>query len=470
MIAATSEELKRKLEKETGSLVSSMLVHWERYLQSGVHVDITVGRWRGKRVVKWQDLGLSLDKETEKEMNKLFQVRQSLLPQELEKELLGIERALRKNVSRNSILIFGDGDKRGINFSPVTMYATLKEEHEQLAAKYQKIRNDIAGTDEAYDNVRNQTSVSLRIAAASAYNNLLKVDPKILKTTNKDEADPITHWVDGEEIMVKDLGVFCDQYVTSALKSFPSREDLFRSFSVHLSTKMIPTPSMLEQDLLNASKIRLEREKAHEEAQIENKNRHEWLENLRAIRENRLQTANAIRRTKVTEAELHEEKLLEMKQDAIRQLRQQTTEQVDELVASIIKGLCEPMYEKIEHIVNKLDGKDKMHGRLVDSANKALQRAESIVEFIGTEAGEEMITMMDTVKRAIGNPDSRDIEDVKSKLLDFSLVVREELRNVNSTPRLNLPISETPDIGEVTAAKRRLGVRNVAVPDLELTL
>jgi len=457
---------------EDSSLVSSMVVHWEKYLQQGVHANVTIRRWRGNDTVSWGDLGMALDKESQDEMNKLFSLSRSLLPYEIDKELRNLDAAMRRNVTNHAVKIFSSNGNKGVDFIPYTLYEKMKEKHLDLEANYFHIRNKISGSDEAYEELRTQIERSLGIAAATAYSNLLKLNPETLKATPQEIAEgcSMSLTMPQETIAIKTVDCFCQSYVSKAMISLPDRETLFNSFKVHLKLEAIPTPSMFEQDRLVAVQIRAERDEVEGQARLAATNRKESLANARAIREQRIETAAAIRRTKVTEVELHEQKLLEMQEDALRQLKAKTSRKVNALVESLVQGLCGPLYEGLEHIILKISESGKMNNRLVHSARNTLEQAEKIASFLDTKVGDDLIAMMDTIKLAIGESSAdRDVDDVKSKMLDFALIVREEMRAANCAPRLNLPLPDMPDVEVLETAKGRLGIRSL-VNQIELEL
>jgi hypothetical protein len=205
-------------------------------MTKGVIAKLTMTRWRGIVNLTPDDLGIKFANENNREIaNKYIDYgRQRLLPPEIDKELSGIETKARNNLKAYSFnTLWG-------SFIPFTAFDEWEKENE-------KIRTEYFSFAEQMSNSYNSIVQTIR----NAYSNIA-ID--VWFRLNNDNSPTSS---------------FINHFTNKITEKIPSKFDILTSFKYDVNFLTIPIPSIIEDNLYKAEKIKQKKELEILESAIE---------------------------------------------------------------------------------------------------------------------------------------------------------------------------------------------------------
>lgn len=206
-------------------------------MSQGVVVRISINRWRGTAPIKMEDLGLKVTNESSKSfMDKYIRLgKEILMPHEVESQLSSIESLARKVLRDYSFqTVWG-------NFVPFSAFDEWELENEKVKQRFMGISAYIG---QEYNNIINTIRENYKVMAHDVWSRLYP-----------GQGSATSAFVEK----------FCDDIIAKV----PSRQAIISSFNYETIFFSIPMPSVLENNLLEADKIKEEREQLKFKSQIE---------------------------------------------------------------------------------------------------------------------------------------------------------------------------------------------------------
>jgi hypothetical protein len=209
-------------------------------MTQGVIVNLHVRKWSAKKSLKPEDLGLRFfDEDAAQAIRKYIVLgSQRLLPDGVYKDIKGVYMRLLNNLYDYSF------DTPWGRFVPNTAFDAWKRDHEQLKNEFNR----------------------LILSLSERYNEILA----LLKEEYVPMARDVWHRLYPEGKSGPTLS-FIDSFTSNVIKKVPSREEIASKYSVNVTYSMISMPSVLENDIAEAKKIKFKSEMEKYRLELEKK-------------------------------------------------------------------------------------------------------------------------------------------------------------------------------------------------------
>jgi len=203
---------------------------WALALMSkGVIVKLSISWWRAKSSISAEELGLRFkDNEVISFMKKYVNLgSENLLPPEVISEIQYIDQKARENLKNHSFdTIWG-------KFVPYTAFIQWQDNDKLIQEDFYKAAKNLC---DSYDSILDIVRQEYRKMAGDVWARLYPNDP---------------HGVTSS---------FVEEFVSKVISKIPSRNNIFKSFNYDSTFFTIPLPSLIEENISQADKIKSDRE------------------------------------------------------------------------------------------------------------------------------------------------------------------------------------------------------------------
>ncbi len=218
----------KAIGEDPGRIASVKAVLVDRLMRSGVIVDLDIGRWRGLKRLRKQDLGLS-DEAFEDVRHLIEYGHKRLLPLSYLRKLNSLEVQARTNLERHGFrTAFGA-------FVPERAYAAWKTKHLELQGSYFAVRDEMASR---YRQIRTEVLAEYEKAAADA-------------------------WQVGHN-GGRGRAAFVEDYLARIREAFPPLDVVTASFRFDFTLRTIPLTSAVMKEMHSQAKVESEGRMAEE--------------------------------------------------------------------------------------------------------------------------------------------------------------------------------------------------------------
>lgn len=405
------------ISEQTGKDVKLLYADWAGMMQQGVIASVHIGRWRGRRKLDRDDLGLPL---TDKQFDDLMRLGEKLLlPQDLMRELDAVESGARKAVTDYGYRTYWG------QFVPVTAYAEFKEVMDGYQARYYALRDRLWAD---YADIYNQMRDKYREAADVAYDRLVKLKPNT--------------FYDRENFVVA--------FVVRILSNIPDRDTIYRSFYFNVDLSYIPLPSLLAEDKALAAGI---------EYQLQAD-----LDLLKAEKQAKLDVIAAEKKAGITQAEMRELQLREMNRDIVERARTQKQQLVDGFLRDVAGQLHNLIYDACTDVLAAVQNKGEIGARSIVQLNKMIAAVGRLNFWNDADAA----ALVQKVQQEITDvpASSRDAGNIEKTLRSISTVVRSNLLDLGERPASvrELGIDDVLPVEVVKLARKSLNL-DAVIPE-----
>lgn len=387
---------------------------WAQLMKEGVLISLSIGRWRAKTGLSWQDLGIQLGQEEDNKLEELLALGyKKLLPAKFLARLDSIESGARKWLQKrqNSYKTYWG------QFVPVSAYAEWKQKNQEYKDQYFAVRDEIVAN---YDQLIQEILISYEIGARQAYSRLQTFHPEALKNFKSEES-------------------FVLAFLDKIQEHLATPEKIKESFYFNVELKYIPLQSLMAEDEAEAERIRLETEAERSRVRVEEEKH--WIE----VREAR------------TASEMRERMLREINQDVMAQAKKQKEEQVDDFLKNIVSQLRGLVYDATTDVLTAIRRKDGLGPRSIVQLKNMIEQVKSL-NFYGDDEVDRMINQVQI--QLSQDVDSRDLSQIDQNLADIATITRASLIGLGEQPRRarQLGIADNPTPEMVRTARRGLGL------------
>ncbi len=372
---------------------------WLKLMQEGILVNLHIGRWRAKTRLTWSDLGIGLDKENDKELQKIISLgHKKLLPTAILKELDAIESAARKWLEKKAFRTHWGF------FIPATAYPEWKEKNEEYRERYFAARDDLLRN---YDQIIQDVLDGYRLAAHGAYDRLKVLHPEHLERFANQKA-------------------FVKAFIQGIQAHLQPANFIGNSFYFEIGLRYIPLPSLLAEDW--AEKQRIEAEATTERLQVWAEQ--ELVRDQLAAEQAKMEMEVELKRSAVEHKNLL---MREMHRDVVEQARRQKEEQIDGFLKDVVAQLRNTVYNATIDILAAIKKNNRMPPRSVVQIKNLVNQVNNL-NFYGDKEIDQMINQVaGYLDQEIEN---RDLGDIQAKLQDIATVTRASLIGLGQKPRL----------------------------------
>ena len=397
---------------------------WLALMREGVLVSLHIGRWRAKTRLSWHDLGIELEEEADRELQKIVDLgHKKLLPASLLKELDAIESAARKWLEKKAVRTYWGF------FVPVTAYVEWKEINEEHRSRYFAVRDRIVRD---YQALVAEVVAGYRVAAQGAYRRLKALHPEALER-------------------FPNVDAFVEAFVQGIQVHIPPAEVIRDSFYFETELRYVPLPSLMAEEWAERERIEAQAAAERERLELQLQVEREWAwaerEKLRA----EVQAARSA-------AEWKERLMREMHRDVVEQARRQKEELVDGFLRDLVVQLRSLVYEATTDVLAAIKRNDRLPPRSVVQLRNLVEQVRSL-NFYGDQ---EIEAMINRVAFQVDGVQDRNLAEIQSSLRDIATVVRASLIGLGEKPRgaRSLGVADEPTPEMVRRARRGLGLED----------
>lgn len=379
---------------------------WTRYMKRGVILSLHVGRWRARAALTYADLGLpEPDEDSEKKalQDLLALGRKNLLPKRFIDRFDAIEQSGRKAVDRGSHKTYW-----GSFVTPGTFNETI-EDLRRFQAEYMQTANEMCDN---WDEVLAELADDYRAAARRAYRNLRQLSPDLASMSE-------TSFVEG--------------FVKRVLVMVPPRQTVRESFRFEWDIYYIPLPSLLEQDMAEAERVKQEALQLRHEADLARQRDYQQLQAER-----------------------------EMARAVAEHAQAQKTELIDQFMKDVVVQMRQLIYGATVDVLESMRRNEHLHPRSITQLRNLVSQIQGL-NFFGDRDVDQMVNR---IRLQLDQaPEARNPGTVRAVMTDIGIVTRQALMSLGETPRSgrNEGIADVPAMQEVRTARQRL---ELPVPEM----
>lgn len=422
-------------------LVTVLRGDWEKYMQEGIIVDISVHRWRAESSLSVTDIGIG-----DKEMSKLLKLgTKRLLPVILPESTYYSDKTPERTYS--DVLDSLESGARGFYkkktisystpwgyFVPVGNFKECVDGLKEYETKWYAIRDEIAGSDERYQEIVTALLNEYAQQAAKAWITAKRLDEDKLR-----ERD----WLE--------LDQFVAAYLIRIRRLLPSRVDFVASFNFEIKMTYIPLPAMMAAEQAKAQEIAAQ-------AEIVRQRYNQKITLQYQINRAESDVVEAERRAAMSAAEMKELQLREMNAQIVAQAKAQAQGWIEQFVGNIAEQIYDLFDEVTTNAIDSIDGNGKLIGKTAGALRNMIDTIKKMDPTDSVEIGK----MLAPVESALAEPSgARNIVALQQKLTDLRIVSRSALFQIadqrGARGEVNLKFTE-PDFTAVRQARTNLNL------------
>ena len=415
-------ETQRRTQVITEALGKDALQNWQSRMKEGVVVDLQIKRWRGRKQLNLNDLGITpSDLETERAYRELLKLGSKLLlPQEVTGQLDSVERYARQILTK-----YAFSTPWGY-FLPYSTYSTWCLENEKWRTQYFTLRDEIV---EQYPTIVATLLSQYEPIGKHTYQLMCSHAPDVLeKRALRSE----------EEFLI----YFLDEIRTA----INSPEQIYASFVYEADLKKIDLP-----DVLSPQRLSVDDQQVQAEAKAQQQERLEALERERQERQEV--------QLRELEARQREEMMYRMNIDVVRDAQRKKEQLVETFFGSLMTQLRTLTYDVATDVlesIKKQDG-ETIRGRSIMQLRNLIEQVRSLNFY----RDRDVETIMDKLKLVVDqDAKDRDVREIQRQLRSIALVTRKTLlelgEDVRSERDREIDIPDVPSEGEVREARLEL--------------
>jgi hypothetical protein len=373
-------------------------------LQEGVIVDLSLSRWRARRSLELDDLGLPpLTTDESKAVSSIFKLGEKrLLPDIYFNRLTAQEKVLYRTLER-----FSFKSPWG-SFVPATAFPAWREAHARAAGDWLALRDEIVRD---YPQIMDMLREQYAIASRRAYRVLNKMEGVL----------------DAARLGAQEA--FVNETWNRIKAAIPPAAEIEASFKLDVSYSLVPLTSLLAGT-----------GDATSEATV-------------AALRSRVSAA--------AEAEERRKRLIDdMNREVLAQARAKKEELIDGFLAGLVTQLRGLIYQVSADTLESMQGKatsDIVHNRSLGSLKELIAKVERLNFFGDAEAATMMAQVQGLLSLA---PKDRTHAEIGRVLRAIGTVARSSLIAIGEEPRSarNFGIADAPSTAEIRAARADLGL------------
>lgn len=416
------EETQSRAQVIADTLGETALDNWRARMKEGVVIDLQIKRWRGRKQLDLDDLGIApTDLETARAYRELLKLGSKLLlPQEVVGQLDSIERYARQILAKYAF------DTPWGHFLPYSTYSTWRDENEKWRTQYFALRDEIV---EQYPQIVEKLLTQYEPIGRHSYQLLRSHAPELLERRGLRSEDEFL--------------IYFQDEIRSAIHS---PEHIYASFIYESTLKKIDLP-----DVLSPRRQSVDDQQVQEEALAEQQAR---LEALEREREARLEAE-----VREREAKLREEQMLRMNLDLVRSAQSRKEQLVEQFFGTLVVQLRSLTYDVATDVlasIRRQDG-ETVRGRSVMQLRNLVDQVKSL-NFYGDRDVEAIMSRLQVVVDQ--DAKDRDVSDIQRQLRAIALVTRRTLielgEEVRSERGRDIDIPDLPSQQEVREARLEL--------------
>lgn len=402
-----------------------------RLTQEGYLITPHVGRTRFAVKLQPKDVGLDPQDPEHKEFieNYLILGSKLLLPAETLRKLDRIDKQIRRAVEEE----YGIPTCMG-SFVPYKNLEPMKKKMEELKTEYFAVRDSLI---ENYETIRFNTKLSYE-----------KFAPEVLRLIIKDSYYTLTN----EEV---------EQFVNSAMKYFPTKQEIHSSFYVKIDVGIVMATAFLAEQ---ETRLRLAREREaiyREELELLDRR----LTEFGRVQEEREKQKILVEQEKAKTKIMEEQAKQKAIEEAIAQARDEYLPQMEQVFADLAGSVHGMVYDALTKVTEAL----KTNGFLRPSDTKSLSNlAEKIRTLVFTPDPDVQRWLL-KIDSIVDTPAKRrSMDDVQESLSGIREQAGKVILSLGRAPR-TLRGADLPDI-EAALEEMAVGVRQKRQLEMKLPI